>query len=64
MAKSSLQKFTAKSAKCPSESRGKSVQQVHPQEVILISGFTLKERNKMADGANLTTAAATGDEKV
>lgn len=32
--------------------------------VIWISGFSQEERNKMADGAQLTTAAATGDEKV
>ena len=43
MAKRSLQKFTAK---CPLESRGKSVQQVHPQEVILISGFSQKRKKQ------------------
>ena len=29
-----------------------------------VSGFSCEEKNKMADGAQLTAAAATGDEKV
>lgn len=31
---------------------------------ISVSGFSCEERNNMADGAQLTAAAATGDEKV